>query len=96
MFGSKLHLLRKSKGLTRNQLAEALGISPNTIKSYESGTREPNHKMTKKIAKFFGVTTDFILEASEVYEDEKDLIITAAGLSPEDKKRIIEIIKTFK
>lgn len=96
MNGKIISELRKSLGLTQEELAKELGVAKVTLQNYELGTREPNHEMTKKIAKFFGVTTDFLLEASEVYEDEKDLIITAAGLSPEDKKRIIEIAKAFK
>lgn len=94
MFGKKLEALRKLSNLTRKQLAEMLGINHETLKGYEYGKSEPNFKMLEKIAQHFGVSTDFLLGREEIAEDEEMIIGLTAGLSPEEKKKVIELVKT--
>ena len=53
--------LREKKKLSREQVADMLGISKRTLESYEYGKREPNIEMINKFADFYGVTTDFLL-----------------------------------
>lgn len=59
--GKKIIDLRKSKGYTRDDLAKKIGMSPNTLRNYENGLREPGHQFIKEIANHFGVTSDFLL-----------------------------------
>lgn len=94
MFGKKLEILRNLKGLTRKELAEALGISPETLKGYEYGKREPNFEMLEKIANYFTVSFNFLFGREEIAEDEEMIIGLTAGLSPEEKKKVIELVKT--
>ncbi len=42
MFGERLTQLRKQKGLSQNDLAEAIGISRQAISKYENGLAEPD------------------------------------------------------
>lgn len=60
--GSRLTNLRSKKGLTRVQLAEELNIPMTTLRNYEQDSREPGHKFLIEAARYFGVTTDYILE----------------------------------
>ena len=60
--GSRLTDLRSKKGLTRVQLAEELNIPMTTLRNYEQDSREPGHKFLIEAARYFGVTTDYILE----------------------------------
>lgn len=60
--GSKIVELRNKAGLTRVQLAETLQIPHTTLRNYEQGTREPGHKFLVEIAKFFNVSTDYLLD----------------------------------
>ena len=53
--------LRKKKEMTQKQVAAALGIGESSYCSYENGTREPNYQMLIKIADFFGVSLDYLL-----------------------------------
>lgn len=53
--------LRKSKGLTGQQVADALGISYKVYQTYESGTRNAGLPVVEKLADFYGVTTDYLL-----------------------------------
>lgn len=57
----KLKELRKTKGISQDEVANALGITLRTYQNYEYGQREPNIEMINKIADFFGVTTDYLL-----------------------------------
>lgn len=44
---------RKAKGLSQEEVAEAIEISPSTYSSYENGTRTPKPRIAKKIARIF-------------------------------------------
>lgn len=74
-FHEKLQELRKRKGLTQEELAEALYVSRTAISKWESGRGYPNIDSLKAIAKFFSVTIDALLSGEEVLtiaeEDQK-------------------------
>ena len=74
-FHEKLQELRKGKGLTQEELAQALYVSRTAISKWESGRGYPNIDSLKSIAKFFSVTVDALLSSSEVLtvaeEDQK-------------------------
>lgn len=60
-FQSVLKSLRKSKGLTQDDLAKALKVSRSTIGMYENGSREPDYETTESIADYFNVDIDYLL-----------------------------------
>ena len=65
-FHKKLQDLRKQKGLTQEELAEALYVSRTAISKWESGRGYPNIDSLKAIAQFFGVTIDELLSGREL------------------------------
>ena len=65
-FHEKLQNLRKQKGLTQEELAEALHVSRTAISKWESGRGYPNIDSLKEIAKYFSVTIDELLSSNEV------------------------------
>ena len=65
-FHEKLQELRKAKGLTQEELAQALFVSRTAISKWESGRGYPNIDSLKAIAKFFCVTIDELLSGEEV------------------------------
>lgn len=54
--------LRKSKGLTQKDIADALGISRQAYANYEAGNREPDLNTLKKLSDFFSVSIDYLLD----------------------------------
>jgi len=62
--GLFLQTLRKQKGLTQNQVAQKLFISPKTISKWERGEGLPDITLLSSLAAFYGVTTDEILNGS--------------------------------
>ena len=65
-FNEKLQNLRKQKGFTQEELAEALYVSRTAISKWESGRGYPSIDSLKEIAKFFSVTIDELLSSDEV------------------------------
>lgn len=60
-FGEKMRALRKQRGMTITELAQALGYAPTSnsyISEVETGKRRPKIDFVLKVAQFFGVTTD--------------------------------------
>ena len=72
----KLQQLRKQKGLTQEELAEALFVSRTAVSKWESGRGYPNIDSLKAIAKFFGITVDELLSTEQALsiaqEDQKE------------------------
>jgi len=73
-FHEKLQELRKSKGLTQEELAEALYVSRTAVSKWESGRGYPSIDSLKEISRFFGITIDELIcpqEMMTVAEDDK-------------------------
>ena len=73
-FNEKLQELRKSKGLTQEELAEKLFVSRTAISKWESGRGYPSIDSLKEIARFFSVTIDDLICSDEMIslaENEK-------------------------
>ena len=66
-FNKKLQELRKQKGLTQEDLANALFVSRTAISKWESGRGYPNLDSLKSIANFFGVSIDELLSNGELF-----------------------------
>lgn len=72
-FNEKLQELRKNRGLTQEELAEALYVSRTAISKWESGRGYPGIDSLKEISKFFSVTIDDLLSGEKViYIAEKE------------------------
>ena len=78
----KLQELRKQKGLTQEELAEALYVSRTAVSKWESGRGYPNIESLKAIAKFFSVTVDELISSDEIL-----LIAEADGKQKEKNLR---------
>lgn len=56
---------RAIKDITQQELADAVGVSRQTINSIESGRYVPSTVLSLKIARYFGKTTDDIFQLDE-------------------------------
>ena len=73
-FNEKLQELRKGKGLTQEELAQAIFVSRTAVSKWESGRGYPSIDSLKEIARFFSVTIDDLICSDEmisVAENEK-------------------------
>ena len=60
-FAERLKQLRFDNQLTQKKLAEQLNYSQSIICDWEKGTKEPNANAIQTLAKFFNVSTDYLL-----------------------------------
>ena len=60
-FSNRLKELRTEKNLSQSSLAMAIGVTQKAIDFWEKGINEPKASYIIKLAKFFNVTTDYIL-----------------------------------
>ena len=65
-FGEKLQELRKSKGLTQEELAQALYVSRTAVSKWESGRGYPSIDSLKEISGYFSVTIDALLSGEKL------------------------------
>ena len=65
-FNEKLQELRKNKGLTQEELAEALYVSRTAISKWESGRGYPNIDSLKEISNYFSVSIDDLLSGDKL------------------------------
>ena len=62
---TRIRELRQQKNLTQVRLAIDLSISQNTLSRYETGERDPDYTMLKKIADYFDVSIDYLLRETD-------------------------------
>lgn len=60
-FAERLRELRQDAGLTTRQLAAKLNIGQSSITHWENGTRLASIDGLRKVAKFFGVSADYLI-----------------------------------
>lgn len=73
MLGERLALLRKEKGLTQEELAQALNITRSALSLYEIGKRDPDTETLRKIAGFFNVSVDYLLGRTDIRNPEEKI-----------------------
>lgn len=64
-FAERLKELRLEKGLSQRELAKLSNLSHNAISQWENETRIPNAEAVVALAKFFSVTTDYLLGVTD-------------------------------
>lgn len=71
--------LRKSKGLTQQELSQILGLSSSSVSMYENGNREPSFETLEAMADFFNVDMNYLMNGpypstvSSLVNDDPDL-----------------------
>lgn len=98
---AQLIALRKQKNLTIQNMADALGIAKSTYASYESGYRQPPIDALIKIADFFSLSLDRLVDRpfeATIHLDHPQnercrLSIDGQALTEAERKEIIAFIK---
>ena len=86
MFGEIIQNLRKSRGLNQVELARRLGVTKQAVSNWENNNILPSIDMLVRIAKYFSVSCDYLLEMDHRY------CIDASGLTLEEVSHIQQII----
>jgi len=80
----RIQNLRKAKGISQEQLADALGVSRQAVSKWESEQSTPDIEKIILMSDYFEVTTDYLLKGIEPITDEREKkpdsrIFTAVG-----------------
>lgn len=66
----RIQTLRKSKGISQEELADKIGVSRQAVSKWESGQSAPDIEKIILLSEFFGVTTDFLLKGIKPVAEE--------------------------
>ena len=67
----KIAGLRKSRGISQEELAERLGVSRQAVSRWETGSAKPDANNILQLSLLFHVTTDYLLH--DDYQSDQDL-----------------------
>ena len=102
-----IKLLRKSRKMSQQSLANALGVSRSTIAMWETAGSQPDNASLLQLADYFGVTVDFLLgredekakkEVAALSDDDLDyqIIKLLSELSPQKQQLALDLLQTLK
>jgi transcriptional regulator with XRE-family HTH domain len=98
--GKNLRKLREEKGISLRQLQQAVGISYNTLGSYERDTVQPTIGSYFKLIEYFEVPFNYLAYGKEVTEgftdsELKTLFKRVEALNKKDREVIKNYIKKY-
>ena len=81
-FGAKIRMLRRARGISQKQMADALGVSAAYLSAVEHGNRSPpNWAMVQKIIGYFNIIWDEADELQRLAElSHPRVVVDTAGL----------------
>lgn len=88
LIGVRIMQRRKTAGLTQDELAEKVGLSPNHISNIECGKNLPTTKFILQVCSILGETPDYYL-LGKVGEDTDEITRLVRELTP-DLKRVFD------
>ena len=93
----RIQTLRKSKGLSQEELADAAGVSRQAVSKWESEQSTPDLDKVIILSEIFDVTTDYLLKGIEPVEtnDHKTMadVVDQKILTEKNGKRAKGILK---
>lgn len=101
---NRLHELRMERSLRQKDVAEELGLSPQSLGYYENAVNKPDPETLVKLTDFFKVSADYLLGREDEFcsrrlfkdvlsIDEKELLQSFRDLNDVDKKIALTTIK---
>ncbi len=90
MIADKIKILREKKGITQSALANSLGITRSAVNAWEMGITVPSTQYVVHLAKFFNVSTDYLLDISTT------ATISVEGLTEREIASLVEIVECYK
>jgi len=98
-FGDALRWLIEENELSQKQVSETLLIAVPTLGHYVNNRREPDFDTLKRIASYFNVTTDYLLDhhpKQGAAPIEDDLLRVFRNMSPKEQQIYLKQGKAFR
>lgn len=102
-----LKLLRREFNVSQQKLADAIGMSQQSINQYENHDTEPDLLTLSKMAEYFNTSIDYIVGYTDIKDPfdntaayhlnpaEADLITKYRALSPRERDCVTQVIDTL-
>lgn len=91
--GPKLAQLRRSKGLTQEQLADRLGVTRQSVSKWEGGAAMPELEKLVALSELFGVSVDYLVK--DVIEEPEPPVASEGGSAAKLTEQMEEISRMF-
>ena len=91
----RLRELRQERGWTQGRVAERLGVTPSVISAYENGIRQPSYEVLIKLARLYGVTSDYLLGISGRRTPDSQHLVSLDRLSPTNIALVSQLIRAL-
>ena len=88
-FGETLRKLRHNRNLTQKELGSMVGLSKAVVSKYENSMGYPTFDVLVRIAKYFGVSTDYLLGIST------SKTLDVSGLTDSQINAVQQLISEF-
>jgi transcriptional regulator with XRE-family HTH domain len=101
--GDNIKHLREERGMTQQQIAELVNMHRSNYSKVESGQRELSIKALSKIAKYFNVTLDELVNGNGTLPEEVKIednntleqVKLIQELNEDDRSMVFKMIETF-
>lgn len=102
-FGSNIKYIRKNFKLTQKEFAELFGKTESAVSMWEIGARIPPNKIVKKIADFYGLTIDMLVNYDmtktdkiiERQNEETELLRCYRAMTDGQKKALLSMARAL-
>lgn len=71
LIGDMLKAFREANKLQQKQVAEYIGINPQTYSAYESGRNEPPAEVLVRLSLLYGISVDILIQRDNMAKTEK-------------------------
>jgi len=86
----KIKQLRENLNITQSELAKTLSLTRSAVNAWEMGLSVPLTQYVVELAKFFQVSTDFLLGI------EENASVSVKGLNKKQISAVLNIIECFR
>ena len=106
-FNDKLRFLREHQELAQGEVAKRLKLTHATYCRYETGVHQPDFETLKRIANFFDVSIDYLLENDRSVADSDEIVdfnnfilngrytINSKFLTDKERRRLNNVISAM-
>lgn len=93
--GARIFERRKQLRMTQEELAEAAGITPQTVSTAELGKKAMRPENIIKVCEALEISTDYLLRGKVASEDQNILVERVSGLTPRHYRHLEDIINSY-
>lgn len=94
--GLKIKMLRQQKNINQAELGKIVGVGKTTISNYETGYSVPDLETLIKLADYFGVTTDYLLDRTESCNMSEHIVNNSPNQQKQLSENELELLENFR